>query len=363
MCALTMNITNVESSSSSHSHSEAHTPNSVSPTVSAVAPVTTDLTKNGLSAVVANDVTVEAPETKKSPATSSFVLSSPCDAVATDAATDEDKDERIRRLMAEVAQLRKVNVGLENRLNSISESTDGDSGKPKSMEQLVVSGFKTMFNSICTEATSTTNNREYVLIRYMFQFKNGKLQEYLFEGKGEKKKDHPHYDHLTQKERDLIKFYLRHKKAPGAKLEFYRREGHSYSIMDYVSALESESKDEARKLIDGDITAVLRAVYAMFSACCRRLFDITYILNKNLKSVTMRSVQRITPTITKTLFFESVHPGFSDLEAEDRKKFSVGKGIMYSTMFFMPDGEYLKECFDGLFDMLDVLKVLTMMDC
>ena len=356
-----MNITNVESSSSSNSHSEAHTPNSVSPVVSAVAPVTTDLTKNGLSAVVVEDVTVEAPETKKSPA-ASFVLSSPCDAVATDAATDKDKDERIRRLEAEVAQLRKVNDKL-TRTISESSMTDGDSSKPKSMEQLVVSGFKTMFNSICTEATSTTNSREYVLIRYMFQFKNGKLQEYLFEGKGEKKKDHPHYDHLTQKERDLIKFYLRHKKAPGAKLEFYRREGHSYNIVDYVSALESEAKEDARKLIDGDNESVLRAVYAMFSACCRRLFDITYILNKNLKSVTMRSVQRITPTITKTLFFESVHPGFNDLEAEDRKKFSVGKGIMYSTMFFMPDGEYLKECFDGLFDMLDVLKVLTMMDC
>ena len=356
MCALTMTIANVESSSSSNSHSEAHTPNPVSPVspVSAVAPVTTDLTKNGLSAVVANEnVTVEAPETKKSPATS-FVLSSPCDAVAS------DKDEQIKKLMEEVAQLRKMNDKL---LSSISESTDRDSSKPKSMEQTVVAGFKTMFNSICTEATSTTNSREYVLIRYMFQFKNGKLQEYLFEGKGEKKKDHPHYDHLTQKERDLVKFYLRHKKAPGAKLEFYRREGHSYNIVDYVSALESEAKEDARKLIDGDNESVLRAVYAMFSACCRRLFDITYILNKNLKSVTMRSVQRITPTITKTLFFESVHPGFNDLEAEDRKKFSVGKGIMYSTMFFMPDGEYLKECFDGLFDMLDVLKVLMIMDC
>ena len=354
MCARVMTIANVEpSSQSSHSEGQTPSPNSVSP-VAAVAAVATN-------APVTADLVVEAPEVKKSPA-ASFVLSSPCDAVATDAATDKDKDERIRRLEAEVAQLRKVNDKL-TRTISESSMTDGDSSKPKSMEQLVVSGFKTMFNSICTEATSTTNSREYVLIRYMFQFKNGKLQEYLFEGKGEKKKDHPHYDHLTQKERDLIKFYLRHKKAPGAKLEFYRREGHSYSIMDYVSALESESKDEARKLIDGDTTAVLRAVYAMFSACCRRLFDITYILNKNLKSVTMRSVQRITPTITKTLFFESVHPGFNDLEAEDRKKFSVGKGIMYSTMFFMPDGEYLKECFDGLFDMLDVLKVLTMMDC
>lgn len=346
MCARVMTIANVEpSSQSSHSEGQTPSPNSVSP-VAAVAAVATN-------APVTADLVVEAPETKKSPA-ASFVLSSPCDAVAS------DKDEQIKKLMEEVAQLRKMNDKL---LSSISESTDRDSSKPKSMEQTVVAGFKTMFNSICTEATSTTNSREYVLIRYMFQFKNGKLQEYLFEGKGEKKKDHPHYDHLTQKERDLIKFYLRHKKAPGAKLEFYRREGHSYNIVDYVSALESEAKEDARKLIDGDNESVLRAVYAMFSACCRRLFDITYILNKNLKSVTMRSVQRITPTITKTLFFESVHPGFNDLEAEDRKKFSVGKGIMYSTMFFMPDGEYLKECFDGLFDMLDVLKVLMMMDC
>lgn len=360
MCALTMTITNVESSSSSsNSHHEAHTPNPVSPVspVSAVAPVTTDLTKNGLSAVsvAKEDVTVEAPETKKSPATSSFVLSSPDHDAAV---VNEDKDEQIKKLMEEVAQLRKMNDKL---LSSISESTDGDS-KPKSVEQTVVNGFKSMFNNICTEATST-KSRDYVVIRYMFQFKNGKLHEYLFDGKGEKNKDHPHFDNLTQKERNLINFYLRHKKAPGAKLEFYRRDGHFYNIIDYVSALEPESKEEAKKLIDGDSKSVLRAMYAMFSACCRRLFDITYILNKNLKSITMRSVQRITPTVTKTLFFESMHPGFNDLEIEDREKFSIGKGIMYSTMFFMPEGKYLEECFDGLFDMLDVLKILMMMDC
>ncbi len=349
MCALTMVATNVESSSSSsNSNHEDHTPNPVSP-VSAVAPVTADLVKNDL----ADDVTaVGAPETKKSPATS-FVLSSPCDAVAS------DKDEQIKKLMEEVAQLRKMNDKL---LSSISESTDRDS-KPKSMEQCIVNGFKTMFSTATIEASSKKQGKDYVVVRYMFQFKNGKLNEYLFSGKGEKNKDHPQYDSLSEKEKEIINFYLRHKKAPGAKLEFYRREGHSYGIVDFVSALESDSKEDARKLIDGDTDSMLRAVYAMFSACCRRLFDITYVLSKNLKSITMCSAQRITPAVTKTLFFESMHPGFNDLEEEDRMKYTCGKGILYSTMFFMPDGKYLKECINGLFDMLDVLKTLMAMDC
>lgn len=345
MCALTMNITTVESSNSNH---EAHTPNPVSP-VSAVAPVTADLVKNDL----ADDVTaVGAPETKKSPATS-FVLSSPCDAVAS------DKDEQIKKLMEEVAQLRKMNDKL---LSSISESTDRDS-KPKSMEQCIVNGFKTMFSTATIEASSKKQGKDYVVVRYMFQFKNGKLNEYLFSGKGEKNKDHPQYDSLTEKEKEIINFYLRHKKAPGAKLEFYRREGYEYGTMDFTAALESDSKDDARKLIDGDTGSMIRAVYAMFSACCRRLFDITYVLSKNLKSITMCSAQRITPAVTKTLFFESMHPGFNDLEEEDRMKYTCGKGILYSTMFFMPDGKYLKECINGLFDMLDVLKTLMAMDC
>ena len=346
-----MNPTVVDSPvAPSHSQTPVPAPSPVSAVAGGVSsPVTAEI-------VSVNPVM--APETKMSPvgSSSSFVLSSPDDNAS---GVIINKDDEIQRLLKEVERLRKMN---ERLMSSVSETTGGEEVKPKSVEQRVVDGFKSMFNTVSMEGVSK-HGHDYKVTKYVFQFKNGRLHEYLFCGSGEKDKDHPQYDSLSEKEKELTHFYLKFKKAPGAKVEFLRREGEPYSIMDFTSALNHNAKEDAKKLIDGDTRAVQRAVYAMFSACCRRLFGVTYVLNKSVRSVTMTSVQRITPVITRTLFFESIHPGFNDLEVEERKKFSLGKGILYSTIFFIPDGKYLEECIDGLLDMLDVLKVLMVMEC
>lgn len=319
---------------------------------SVTAPVTAEIVKEGVSVVPV----AEAPETKKSPSakpSSSFVLSSPNDDSAGDAI---NKDEQIQKLMEEVERLRKAN---EKLLSSISETTDK---APRSLEQRVVAGFQSMLTMETVEGSSS-RGKNPVFTKYVFHFKNGKLHDYLFWGGGEANKPHAHYENLNDKEKDIIKFYLKNKKIQGAKLTFYKRSGTDYSIMDFVSALEKDTRDEAKKLIDGDTNALLRAFYAMFTACCRRLFAVSFLLNKNSCSVKMDSAKRITPTVIKTLFFESQHPGFHDLTMEQRQKFSLGKGILYTTTFFLPDGDYLKECINGLFDMLDVLGVLFGMEC
>lgn len=314
---------------------------------SVTAPVTAEIVKEDVSVAPV----VEAPETKKSPAaklSSSFVLPSLDDDSAGDAI---DKDEQIQQLMREVERLRKTNAKL---LSSMPETTDKDT---RSWEQCVLDGFKSML----------TVDKVGKRTKYTFHFKNSALAKYLFEGCGEgKKKIRPPRDTLSEEEQKLLDFYLDYMKIGGAKVQFCRTDGSNNLIKDFLSRLESDKQDKAKDLVDGDEESMFKVLFAILAACCRRLFAVSYNLNTSSYGVTMgpaKTVKRFNElTVIKALFFERECPTFVQLTPEQRLKFMLGKGILYSTIFYMPDDFQIEDCIRALFDMLDVLAVLFGID-
>ena len=159
----------------------------------------------------------------------------------------------------------------------------------------------------------------------------------------------------------ILNCYIKHKKAENSRIEFYKRLDVDYDISDFLNALEEDSRDKARELIGDDTELLLQVVYTLLSACCRRLLMITFNNKTSTgSSIIMKSPRNLRPIVIKSSFFETSYPGFMALTSEERKKYFFGKGILLSTVFYMP--ECIQEAMTGLFEFLDVIRTLLDMD-
>lgn len=298
-------------------------------------------------------LTVDVPvlNSKKSPSinegSADIVLSSP------NSNSNFNRDDEIEKLKLEIMRLHKI-------INTKSESDSAP--EPMSFEDKIKLNFRVLFEF--KSKTLQTGRRMF----YIFKFKNPKIYDFLF---AREKEGCFQYDELCGSEKKVLDLYLKNSSDKKSKVIFSRDinwgkkdEDPDYTLNDFLIPFE----DDVKVLFKKDVSDIpleinstgLRVVFVLLSTCCRRLFSISFGGKKRRLEIYLPFMEAINETYVKAIILEKEANSFYNLSLEDKITFMNGKGLLYSTLFYIPDDLVIKRCIIGLFEMLEVLnKVIS----
>ena len=249
----------------------------------------------------------------------------------------------VEKLKLEIQRLRKI-IKHKNRTDGVDTS---------SPTYLIKQNFRTYFKFIRNDKIGERSKC------YIFKFKTPKVHDFLF---AREKGMFYQYDELKDYEKKALDLYIKNSSDKESRVVFYHNREDHFLSCDFLKPFES-SKDvisELRKIIEdspGNINdSGLRVIFVLLSACCRRLFNISFGIKKRRYDIQLMTSKLQKNEYIKSLMIEKNLLDFEKLTATDQTVFLEAKGLLYSTLFLIPDdNDVLENCITKFFWMLEIL--------